>query len=50
LGLGLRNVRPVVCVQASRVLKKSQPEEFDLAILGGGTGSSVGRKFHNATP
>jgi hypothetical protein len=44
-----------MCVQLSvfkpaRVLKKSQPEEFDLAILGGGTGSSVGRKLYNATP
>src|SRR6266481_9620686 len=27
--------------QSAHVLKKSQPEEFDLVILGGGTGSTV---------
>jgi hypothetical protein len=26
---------------SSHVLKKSQPEEFDLVILGGGTGSTI---------
>ena len=26
---------------SAHVLKKSQPEEFDLVILGGGTGSTV---------
>ena len=26
---------------SARVLKKSQPEEFDLVILGGGTGSTI---------
>ena len=26
---------------SAHVLKKSQPEEFDLVILGGGTGSTI---------
>ena len=26
--------------------KEAQPEEFDLVILGGGTGSTVGRVAH----
>jgi len=26
---------------SAQVLKKSQPEEFDLVILGGGTGSTI---------
>ena len=26
---------------SAHVLKKSQPEEFDLLILGGGTGSTI---------
>ena len=28
-----------------QVLKKTQPEEFDLVILGGGTGSDLPPKF-----
>ena len=28
---------------SAHVLKKSQPEEFDLVILGGGTGSTVAK-------
>jgi hypothetical protein len=30
---------------SAQVLKKTQPEEFDLVILGGGTGSDLPPKF-----
>jgi hypothetical protein len=34
-------VKRTESTSSPRVLKKSQPEEFDLVILGGGTGSTI---------
>jgi pyruvate/2-oxoglutarate dehydrogenase complex dihydrolipoamide dehydrogenase (E3) component len=34
-------MKPMESTSSPRVLKKTQPEEFDLVILGGGTGSTI---------
>src|SRR5271163_1639411 len=34
-------MKPTESTSSSPVLKKTQPEEFDLVILGGGTGSTI---------
>ena len=37
----MKSTEPSSSAQAAQALKKPQPEEFDLVILGGGTGSTV---------
>jgi pyruvate/2-oxoglutarate dehydrogenase complex dihydrolipoamide dehydrogenase (E3) component len=32
---------PTESISSAQVLRKTQPEEFDLVILGGGTGSTI---------
>src|SRR5260370_38216766 len=34
-------MKPTESTSSAQVLKKTQPEEFDLVILGGGTGSTI---------
>jgi glycerol-3-phosphate dehydrogenase len=40
-------MKPTESTSSAQVLKKTQPEEFDLVILGGGTGSTIACSYRS---